>query len=169
MTRIVDICVPPANVCGVYIEVEFDGRIEELERMAYQAAGMTKDEKMTGCQRCGQRGGLDCVVPNEVWAKIQAAGGENLLCPWCIDKILGALGLETHCKLFIALDNLYGSTPDADRIEELERQVKSFRDAAARWNAVFVKPTLAGVTHAAEGLKDALAATEPKPIEERPE
>ena len=49
------------------------------------------------CQRCGIDCGMDCILPNDVWAQIcpepewPEAGA---YCLWCIDELLDAKGIQ---------------------------------------------------------------------------
>lgn len=51
------------------------------------------------CQRCGRKDGLDAVLHDDDWARIQAASGCQVLCLWCMDHFAVQLDIrriDTH-------------------------------------------------------------------------
>ena len=74
------------------------------------------------CQRCGRADGLDAVVPDAIWAKLEEKSGCQILCLWCIDHLCAEIGWGGSASLFFAGKNVTGtsqSDTDAAHIRKL--------------------------------------------------
>jgi hypothetical protein len=78
------------------------------------------------CQECGSALGIGFHIADDVWAKISPTGGEGgVLCPWCADKRLKALGLtDVPAVFFPAFDVL------RDEPGEWERRAREAEERA---------------------------------------
>jgi acyl carrier protein len=94
-----------------------DLTIKRLENELEAAEELREPIKNTyACQRCGRRDGLDAVVPNDIWDKLEAETGCQILCLWCIDALCRELKIKTSCSLhFCGLAICGTSQSDADR------------------------------------------------------